>query len=325
MERNEESFEKALRGLGRDYERMLIDDPDKLLGQLKTRSLSEGGRISAPRHRWWIAASALILVLGVGGGLLHQWTTSQAVGASVKLTYIVPKTKTTVVYATSSRSQEHIGATAAGAHATNLSVRSKGEISEVITPFSRGRYKIALTYMHMTSQIGNQPPQPVTALNGVVTTYLVSGSGQVLSEQVVPLTSADKGLLTLGKSVSGPLLPQMPKKALKPGQTWTADRSVTVGTASYKASTTYTYEGRVHGYLKIHIAGNVTMPNGAMAKSGKGTYSGYVLLDNRSHLLDAMTNRMSFIEQTTTPATPAKPASTETVHLVLQMSMRRVG
>lgn len=320
MERSEEGFEQDLQGLGAEYQRMWTVDPDPLLQRLEAQLRAQGRRV--PGRGWWVAASALVLILAFGGGLLQRWTAVRSALTSVKLTYIPPKTRTTIVYAISSRFQERTGGGTSGVQATNLILRSQEELKEVITPNSGGGYKLTLRYEHATSQLGSGKPQPDTALAGAVVTYLVGASGQVLSAQVVP--AADKGMLYTGKSVSSPLSQPVPDKLMKPGQTWTIDRTVTAGGTTLTVPARYTYEGSVNGYLKVHFAAEITVAKDSLGQSGREIVAGDIYLDPRSHLLERMTERSTFSGTQTTPAKGSKPASTVPDHSASQMSWRRV-
>jgi hypothetical protein len=262
----------------------------------------------------------LVVAVAVTAAACGTAPAGGASGTSLVLRYSPPANKTTLKYAMSSNIDEKMHSSASGAQ--TVTVATKGNVSEVISPSSGGDHRIAATYQNWTAQIDGLSPQPETALNGVTATFVADSYGHVLSVQLSPDTTATKQLQSTFTSVEGSLFPQLPKKTLKPGQTWKVDQVVTSGGLTAHIPVVYTYEGVSNGDAKISVAATAKL-NGT-SLNGTETMSGIFYLLPTSHLLDRLNMQESFTGSTTVTAAGSKSTSVEQVQMKVSVSLQRV-
>ncbi len=262
----------------------------------------------------------LAIAVALGAVACGTAPSGGASGGLLVLRYAPPTTKTTLKYAMTSNIVETMNSTAANAQ--TVTVATKGDVAEVISPSSGGNHKIAATYRNWTTQIDGLAPQPEAALNGVTAMFVADDYGHVLSVQVSPKTATTQQIGSTLQSVESSLLPALPKHPVKPGQTWKVTQSVTSGGLTIRIPVTYTYEGLSNGDPKIRVEATAKLSSASL--TGKETMSGLVYLLPTTHLLDRLSMQESFSGSATLPASGSQPATKEQVKMKIGVTLHRV-
>ncbi len=316
----DDGLERALKGLGAEYDRQCTQDADLLWWKLRDTVQARPGH--RPVQRWQAAAAALVAILLCAGGLEHLLAPRPQPVPPVNLTFMPPGMPLRVAYVVRSSFRDVLGPSGPGkTHETVSTIRSEQQITEAVTPKSQGGYVLTVR-IDAKSASGNGPlvPENPPGTPAPVLTYDVGPSGRVLKASATPASA--EAMLYKGKAVSAALMPGLPvpDRRLEPGDTWT----VSPAGAAPGTKATYVYEGVVHGLLKIHLSGVTKLTGGTLGETGTETTVGNDYLDPTTHLVDSTSWRAVFTGTRTLPASGSEPASTAPDRSVLQMTWRRI-
>jgi hypothetical protein len=206
-----------------------------------------------------------------------------------------------------------------------------GVIEEAIRPLAGDKAEVTVTYTGMKVQVGQESPQALTLLDGLGSSFVVTGAGQVLDVKPVglsQLSSAQQKALSQEldslESLRSSFFPIPPGTALIPGHSWTVHQSLNAAGVpiAYQARTTYL--GDADGLLHLSTRAVVNIRPGKFPVSGTETVTGLTTLWPKSRFLQRAAVTESGNLVVTVPASASAPAQTVPEKVQVAMTVQEV-